>query len=259
MLPETNPSRIGRRWLKRFIYSQFSLLEFFTILLGKTQPRVPFTVKAEPPSVYFNFAIRPDQREAFARYLNLPEGFSICPIRCLADEQGDYLLTLNVYEVTGIARGIRAEWSTYVTDSAGTPRYMVLEARSSEYSMDPVDIITRKSRVEHALTDNTIVTTVSSLNEQLFSAKIALGEARPAVKLHPEWTAANDYIYWRNGVCDRTFYNAGLADPAARLLSTPQSQIDNQTHWAPFLETTPRHIVMFENAIDFVVVPWANL
>lgn len=259
MLPETNPSRTGRRLLKRFIYAQFSLLEFFTILLGKTQPRVPFTVKADPPSVYFNFAIRPGQLAAFTRYLNLAEGFSACPIRCLADDEGDYLLTLNVYEVTGIARGIRAEWSTYVTDPEGIPRYMVVEAGSSEYSMDPVDIITRKSRVEHALTDNSVHTTVSSLNGQLFNAEVALGESLSAVKLHPEWVAANDYIYWRNGVCDHTFYNTGLADPKARLLSTAQAHIDNQTHWAPFLEAMPRHIVLFENAIDFVVVPWANV
>ena len=62
----------------------------------------------------------------------------------LQREEADYLLTLNVYEVTGIAVGIRAEWSTYITDNNGVPRYMVVEAQSSEYSMDPIDIITKK-------------------------------------------------------------------------------------------------------------------
>ena len=81
-----------------------------------------------------NFRIKAEQREEFERYANLPAGFEICPIRCLADDSADYLLTLNVYEVEGLASGRRAEWSTYILDNTNRPRYMVLEAASSTWS-----------------------------------------------------------------------------------------------------------------------------
>jgi hypothetical protein len=259
MLPDTNQSRTGRRALKRFLYSQMSIMDAFKILLGKTQPRVPFTVKADPASVYYNFKIRDDQLQAFIAYINLPEGFAVCPIHCLAGEEGDYMLTLNVYEVTGIAVGIRAEWSTYITDNNGVPRYMVVEAQSSEYSMDPIDIITKKGRVEHATADGAVSTTVASLDGHLFQAHYALTADAPAAAIHPEWVAANDYIYWRIGICDRTFYDSGLGNPKARLVPATSARIDDQTHWAQFLEPVPKHVIQFEEAIDFVIMPWTNI
>jgi hypothetical protein len=259
MLPTTNPSRTGRRFLKRFLYSQMSLMDAVAIVLGKTQPRVPFTVKAEPSSVYFNFRVRPEQHDAFTRYCNLPDGFVITPIQCRKGEQADTLLTLNVYEVTGIARGIRAEWSTYIRDPQGVPRYMVLEAQSSEYSMDPVDVITRKGRVEHSSNTAQITTLVAALGGGLFQATVPLTNASDCTDIHSEWVSANDYIYWRNGICDRTFYDTGLAYPTASLIPSNDARISDQTHWAPFLEPIPKHIVQIRNAIDFVIIPWSNI
>jgi hypothetical protein len=258
-LPDTNPSRTGRRALKRLLYSQMSLLDVFKIQSGKTQPRVPFTVKADPSSVYFNFRIREAQLEPFIQYINLPEGFTVCPIHCIDGEEPDYLLTLNVYEVSGIAVGIRVEYSTYIQDDGGIPRYMVLEAQSSEYSMDPIDVITKKGRVEHSTSTDQGRTTVASLDQKLFQATYPLEPDAPKADIHPEWVAANDYIYWRNGICDRTFYDAGLAFPKARHIPPADAIIDDQTHWAQFLEPVPKHIVRYEEAIDFVIMPWVNI
>ena len=260
MLPDTSSSRSGRRLLKRLMYSQFSVLEFFTILAGKTQPRVPFTVKAQPSSVYFNFEILPSKLKAFENYVNLPEGFSLCPMRCLATERkGRYLLTLNTYEVTGISEGLRAEWSSYVLDEHGTPRYMVLEAESARFSMDPVDIVTRRSRVEHAADEDLIDTLVGSQDGKLFQASVRVSDADNDVQLHREWIEANDYIYWRNGICDRVFYDSGLANPHARIVPSAQAEISNNTHWAPFIKKMPVHIVQIANAIEFVIEPWSNV
>ena len=35
-------------------------------------------------------------------------------------DEPEYLLTLNVYRVSGITNGLRAEWSTYIADPDGT-------------------------------------------------------------------------------------------------------------------------------------------
>ena len=259
MLPDTKPPGIGHRFLKRFMYAQLSLWDGVLILLGKSQPKVPFTVRADPASVYYNFRISPERQEDFTRYANLPEGMTLCPVRCLEDDPAELLLTLNVYEVSGLASGVRAEWSTYILDTQRTPRFLVLEAASSTYSMDPVDIITRKSRVEHDTSDGQVRTAVASLDEGVFEARYAIPDDAPHADIAPEWAAANDTIYWRNGVCDRVFYDAALAHPRALRISGSDAQIDNRSHWAEFLAPQPEHILHFLDPIDFIIQPWANV
>ena len=138
--------------------------------------------------------------------------------RCVAGEKPDYLLTLNVYRVSGVTNGVRAEFSTYVADEEGIPRYMVVEARDHSGSMDRIDIITRASRVEHRRDRKAMTTVVASRDGGEFAAtctQAALAKA-PHVQIHGEWVQANDFIYWRNGVRDRCYYDAGMANPQVR-------------------------------------------
>ncbi len=259
MLPATSTSRTGRRILKRILYSQLALRDAFLILFGKAQPTIPFTVKANPCSVYFNFRIRPECADDFVRYINLADGLSLAPIRCLADEEAELLLTLNIYEVTGIVRGIRAEWSTYIGDSEGRPRYMVLEARSSEYSMDPVDIITKRGRVEHSMSATDVRSLVASNEGQLFRSTVALHENYPRARIAHEWIAANDYIYWRNGICDRSYYDANMIDVPVRIVTSDAVSIDDQTHWARFTQPQPKHVLKYDGPLNFMITPWFNV
>jgi hypothetical protein len=258
LAPNSRASRAGRRLLKRLMYSQLGMVEAFRILLGRAEPKAAFTVKADPASVYWNFLIREDQLPAFIDYIKLPEGFEICPIQCLAGEAPGYILTLNVYEVSGLAVGVRAEWSTYILDHMGKPRYMVLEALSSTASLDSVDIITRKSQVEHS-TVRGAQTLVKDLEGGQFESRYADKAVTGHASLAPQWLEANDYIYWRSGICDRTFYDSGLANPEAVLVEPASVEIANHTHWERFLEPLPRHVIQFNNAIDFVISPWENL
>ncbi|MEE4143387.1 MAG: hypothetical protein V2I26_01185, partial [Halieaceae bacterium] len=209
-LPDTSPSRRGRRLLKRVMYSQLAMRDAFMILIGRERPNLRFTVLADPPSVYFNFPIKKEMAQEFSDYVNLAEGFSLAPIQCLADDEPTLMLTLNIYEVSGLVRGPRAEWSTYVADNDGKPRYMVVEARAAAGSMDPVNIFTRPDRVEHRVTAGCLVSTVAAGEGSLFESSVPLDKAYPLVRPASQWIEANDYIYWRNGVCDRTYYDAGL-------------------------------------------------
>ena len=256
--PNTRWSRIGRRLLKRMMYSQLGVIDALLILLGKSEPKASFTIKADPASVYWNFHIRDDQLAAFIDYIRLPTGFEVCPIRCIRDEESAYILTLNVYEVSGLAVGMRAEWSTYIRDHLGKPRYMVLEALSSTTSIDSVDIITRKSQVEHK-TGSTAHTLFKDLHNGQFQSHYAVEDTLGEAILAPEWLQANDYIYWRSGIYDRTFYDSGLANPQAVCIDPQAVEISNDTHWFPFLDPLPRHVIQFQNAIDFVISPWGNV
>lgn len=256
MLPAASTARGGRRVLKRILYSLFTLRDAVLMLIGKAEPRLPFTVKAEPSSVYYNFAVKPAQADAFERYITLPPGFRLAPMRCLAGEEPRLLLTLNVYEVTGLTVGIRAEWSTYIYDEDGIGRYMVLEARSSEYSMDPVDIITKRGRVEHTMSDSDIRTVVASHHEQLFTCTLRMHDDQPLADIAPQWIAANDFIYWRNGFCDRTYYGETMVNASVRQASASDYDIEDATHWAPFIEAEPVHVLRYEGPLHFMITPW---
>lgn len=258
-LPDPPMKRTGRRVLKRTLYSLFTWRDAVRILFGRAEPSLPFTVKADPPSVYFNFRVRPEQAEAFAGYINIPPEFTLAPMRCVAGDEPELLLTLNVYEVSGLAVGIRAEWSTYVYDADGVPRYMVVEAQSSEYSMDPIDIITPKGRVEHEVGPGFLRTVVESLEAGLFEATTPLDDAQPRVDVAREWLAANDYIYWRNGLCDRTFYDAHMADPPVRSVPVDDVQLSDNTHWAPFVEPVPVNVLRYEGPLHFMITAWVNI
>jgi hypothetical protein len=259
VLPTVGTSRVGRRILKRFLYSQLALRDAFLILFGRVQPTIAFTVESNPCSIYFNFRIRPECREAFERHINLADNLALSPIRCLADETPELILTLNVYEVSGIVSGLRAEWSTYITDTEGKPRYMVLEARCAKGSMDPVELFTRPGRVEHRMTSTTVESLVASDAGALFRATCTLRDEHPHAKIATEWIVANDNIYWRNGIYDRTYYDAAMIDAPVRSIPAEDVIIDDQTPWAEFTEPQPKQVLKYEGPLHFMITPWANV
>ena len=250
-----------RRLVKALLYTPLALFNAFRIPFGKAQPSVEFTVEADPPSVYYNFRVKSDRLEEFKRYLALPDNLPLTPIRCVEGEEADFLLTLNVYRVSGITSGVRAEFSTYIADDAGIPRYMVVEARDHEGSMDPIDIFTKASPVQQERNGEAMTTLVESNDKGLFRARAAQAvfDAASYVAIHGDWIAANDFIYWRNGVRDRCYYDAGMAKPQVRALDVEGVELTDATHWAQFLEPVPKHVLVYENAMHFMIVPWENL
>ncbi len=256
-VPLTPFQRGLRKLVKRFLYSQLYLRESILILFGRAKPFVPFRVEADPPSVYFNFAIRPEHVASLERELGLP--YPLAPIRCLAGDEPFHCLTLNVYRVSGLVNGRRAEWSLYVRDPGGTPRYVVVEAASDAASMDPVHIVTRAGQVAHEEADGWLTSDVLSADGTRFVARYPNGAGGARVRAAPEWVEANDFIYWRNGMCDRTFYDAGLANARMHLVDPSQASIEDGTRWGCLVEPTPRHVVVFQDAIDFSISPWWNV
>lgn len=112
-------------------------MEGFKILFGRSKPHISFTIETEPPSVYFNFRIRNEKLEKLEKMLNLPQGFKMVKIRTLTeDNEEHYWLTMNVYRVSGLTNGLRAECSVYVEDPEGRKRYMIVKARTDKKSMD---------------------------------------------------------------------------------------------------------------------------
>lgn len=250
--------RLGRSFLKRFMYSQMAVRTGFMIAIGKEHPLIPFTVEKDPPSIYWVYKIKDSEIEDLAHKIGIPPQFSLCPIRCLDTDEPAYLLTVNAYRVSGLANGIRAEWSVFVRDDSNIPRYMVVDARSSKVSVDPISIITKASHVTHERNGNTIRTQIGE-GENAFRSTLTLPNHAPFVKSSAEWVSANDYIYWGNGICDRTFYNAGLANTKQRRISIENCEIEDGSFWGKLVEPEPVHILVLDNAIEFVISPWENV
>lgn len=250
--------RLGRSILKRYIYSQMTIFSGLRIIFGKDQPLVQFKVEMDPPSIYWVYRIKSSEIDTLLQKLGISSTFSLSPIRCLNTDEPSYFLALNAYRVSGLVNGIRAEWSIFVKDSSNTPRYMIVDARSSNTSMDPVNIITKASKVIHKREGNVIHTEIGK-GEHAFISTITLPDNLPSTHSSAEWVSANDYIYWSNGICDRTFYNAGLADTKQSMINNKNAVIKDGTFWSQFVEPDPVYILKLNNPIEFVVTPWENV
>ena len=250
--------RLGRSFLKRYMYAQLSIWNGFLIAIGKEEPLIRFRIEKDPPSTYWVYRIKSSEIEGLAEKLGIPPEFSLCPIQCLDTDEPAYLLTMNAYKVSGLASGIRAEWSVFVRDANNTPRYMIVEAWSSKLSMDPINIFTKGTTVIHERDDRAIHTQVGE-GDGSFKSTICMLDVEEPVTLSAEWIAANDYIYWTNGVCDRAFYNADLAHAQQLSIKNGNSIIKDGAFWGQIVEPDPVHILVVDNVIELVISQWENI
>ena len=239
---------------------------------GLAQPLAEFSVVDSPPSIFVNWTVPDAQATAFEAVAPLPPGFTLAKVRIVeSDPVPRYWLSLNVYRVSGLTTGLRAEWSTYVDDGDGVPRFMILKARAAEGSLDPIGPLALPEPFEHSVVGSTIRTSMKDTAVQngvplltaddLFTSTIELPAPADRVAAVPtrEWVTANDFIFWRNGVNDRIFHNS--SSHSARLISLDPSAVtvDDHSAWAPFLDPTPAHVLVYLDAIDFVISPWWNV
>ncbi|MCP4436761.1 MAG: hypothetical protein GY812_14855 [Actinomycetia bacterium] len=224
----------------------------------------------------------PDDKVAdFAAFADLPPAFTLAKLRFLeSDPEPQYWLSLNIYEVSGITTGIRAEWSTYVDDGSGVPRFMILAARAADGSMDPIGPEAPAEPFEHARGAGGVVRTHMMrtrpadpdaqagpgaprvlTDELLFDCEFAVPDEdqRSFVQATHEWTACNDFIYWSNGVCDRVFYNANVH--SASMISIPVGgvSLDDRSDYMAFVDPEPAHVLMYLNHLEFAIGPWWNV
>lgn len=262
--PATDPAFRRHRLFKQISYSSITAQTAEKIRAGQEQPLLPFIVKGTPASIFLNFEIRPDRLAAYTQHLKLPPGFQLVPVAIIDGETPRHFLSLNIYEVSGLGgalAGFRAEWSAYVSYKGGRPSFMVVEARNSNFSLDPVNWFTRGTPLTHTDDANGIRSVVASDNGRVFESTIAPAgrAAATPVFASPRWAACNDRIYWPNGVADRVYYDGLLVDTP--LLSIPLNHVTlrDTTIWRDFIHPQPVHVLVFQTALEFVITPWFNV
>ncbi len=122
------------------------------------------------------------RRAAFASAVDLPPGFSLAKVRILeSDPVPRYWLSLNVYRVSGITTGLRAEWSTYVDDGSGTPRFMIVVARAADGSIDPIGPLAPPEPFSHSLGTNGVIST--AMNKTVIQNSVPVRDAGQSLQL----------------------------------------------------------------------------
>ena len=225
---------------------------------GRAEPLAEFLLEPDPPSIFIVFAIDPGKRQALADAIPLPDGVELARMTTVRGSRRRHILVLNVYEAKGLAPGLRAEWSVFVTTGDDpTPSYMVIEAQSSGGSLDPVHLFTPPAdRFTYTATDGVLDVDLAAEGHSFHASIPLAGAPRRA---HPtlEWSEANNRIYWSNGVYDRIYYNGLQFDTAMIDVPRKRVTIDDGSRWAPFVE--PIGVLAFQNRLEFIASPWFNL
>lgn len=247
---------------KAAVFSALGVERAEGITARTAEPMENFFVEEAPPSIFLNFKLDPSKIDALVAALPMPAGLELARLRTLRGGGKHYYLSLNIYEVQGLQgllSGFRAEWSVYVTKEGDpAPRYMVVEAQSSTFSVDPVNGPTQAANLfEYGVEDGVIRVDVQAPGTS-FQATIPLPEKLRRRATTLDWAEANNLIYWRNGVADKIYYNGRVYD--SKMIKVPNRDvtISDGSFWARYILRLDQALV-FENPLDFIASPWNNL
>ncbi|MBT4522723.1 MAG: hypothetical protein HOC23_22215 [Halieaceae bacterium] len=248
--------------LKASVYGELAYRQAQLSKVGQANPNLTFRVEATPPFLYINFIVPDERATALSREIGMPPGLSLSKIQLTEDGNSHYYITLNIYLASGVAAGYRAEWSTYVkqdNDPDATPRFMVVEARSSTPSGDPVNLYTDPSRVDYSVKNNLTKTHVDSDDETFFRASFTIPQQPFMEKITREWAESNDKIFWGNGVYDKAYYNATLVNSDMISIYNGEIAIEDTTRWSKYIDPTPDTVLLSTGPVELVVGLRENL
>lgn len=267
---EKTPEEIlaSRGLAKQLIHAMDAVDYAEAVMHGGNVPWMNFDVGGDPNSIFINFEFE-DQAQIEAFEANeLPDGFRLAPIRILDTDEPTYFLVLNIYNSSGgLVAGARAEWSVFIQDPEDAhPRFLVVQAAAENVSADSVNLLTLPESVSHAFDDGDIVSYVGvedpegGPEQHYFSSRIAWPQdPEDRVGFAREFVAANDFIYWGNGVSDRTLYNASVHNREAVRIANEDIAIRDDSPWRAYIDPTPKHSYVYLNPLEIVISPWWNL
>ncbi len=262
--PADDPAFDRHRLAKHLMYGTLSRQTAADVFKGTEQPLLKFEVLDDPPSLFVNFEIRPDKVDDLVEFLDLPSGFALTPITILEGDTPRLYLSLNIYAVyglRGLLTGNRAEWSVYVTKNEGRPSFMVVDAKASELTLDSVNWFTPGTELTHRRTNDGLSSFVAADDGLSFSSLVAQSGIWKAAHMYPDpsWVAANDRIYWRDGVADRTYYDGDSVDTPVLSVDPEEMTMTDSTVWRQFVDPKPVSVLVYETGFELVISPWYNL
>lgn len=277
---------VASRSILKKLFVGMEAFEYANAVGERTEPAwLDFVVKSEESleeptpagSVYIRWEFRDEAAiEEFERN-ELPAGFRLAPTQFLEsdDPQGEIFFALNLYDAAGgtVVGGARAEWDVFVHGPDGAdpnagvrPRFSVVEALAEEVSADATNLLTPAEPLSHELRDGNVISSVARIDangnelpvfESSFPVPVP-GEA-PVARFTREMAIGNDYIYWGHGVSDRVLYNATTFNHDAHFVDISQLTFTDSSRWAQYLKPEAMDAVYYQNTLEYVAWPMANL
>jgi len=242
---------------KATVFSELEYKRAAAVTQNQAEPMADFLLEAHPPAIFLNFRIPADRRSALEAAIPLPPGFHLAPIQPHAGVARDYYMSLNIYLAAGLAPGYRAEWSVYAQKEGDThPRFMIIDARTSTLSIDPITFITVPTKIFKYVAGPYALGVDIRARDMTFQAFIPVPPKPVHTGLNLDWAECNNLVYWRNGVADKIYYNESAYGDVA-ILPTQNAVIQDGTRWARFIELD--HIFIYPDRQTFVASPWNNL
>ena len=237
------------------------------VQVGGNPAWLNFDVGSNPNSIFINFEFTSAAQRAAFEANELPAGFKLAPLRILETDDPTYFLVLNVYQSSGgLVEGARAEWSVFVEDpESGAPRFLVVQAAAENIAADPVNLLTFPEPVSHTLTAGTVNSYVGELQpggaeELYFQSSFPWPDSSAeGSRFAREFVAANDFIFWGNGVADRGVFNGTVYAREADIVNPDTLQITDRSRWARYIKPEPYHALIYRNPLEIVISPWWNL
>lgn len=263
--PHMNPLKMNLlRTVKRLMYSQLGIINAVQVLRDKQNPYIDFKVENHPPAIYLNYRIKPEKLEDFKKAMHIPPDIKLLPVTTMEGGKPEYTLTLNAYRVSGsLINQLRADWSVYIDRGDGKPAYLVVDAFSDKHSMDPVHVVTKPT--DYVYTEQHNNHKQLDLAMKMPSGKVfefhypddvdkVTREALP----DRTWLAANDFVFWKNGVCDQVYMDGHAYNSPYKQLPVADCMV-NAHDWHEFVEARPYEALALTEPALFIVSPWANL
>jgi hypothetical protein len=251
--------------LKRYMYAVFGIANSVQILRDKELPVINFQIEKDPPSIFVNYRIKPDKLDAFKKALNLPKHVKFLPVSTLEGGKSEYLLSLNAYRVSGsILNQKRAEWSVYIDRGDGKPSFLIIDAYSDKLALDSKNLFTKPSDftyTDEQDSNKQLDMSIRTDNEGSYSFQYPKDPLAESSEYLPDrnWMAANDYVFWLDGVCDMAFMNGKAFNNPIKKLPLEMCKSNYNLKWKEFIEENPIEVLALTEVTPMLVSPWANL
>ena len=229
------------------VYNPYSRINFHS----------PFTIS--PKSLYINYKLDIEQLNHLNNYVKTrTNNFDLMPISMekAYDEKLDYYISLNIYNCSSPIflnnqQITRFEINTYVQDekNKGT---LIVDYISNGLSMDPINIFKEKNYLFY---DGNTIRGNNKDKSIFINGTINMDYTNNVFHVSDDLSYYSDYIYYRNGIYDKLFYDTTLTN--ARTLSPSINYLEFRFLNLTFKE--PDSIFYFQDNIHFVGSMWDNL
>ena len=221
----------------------------------------PFSV--QPLSTYINFKLEKIQAEHLQEYINkYTNTLELFPIKLLPWDMPAYYLSVNIYNCSSPLFSnnennvTRCEINTYVKDKENNYGTLILDYCSNSLSLDPVNLFKDKQNAKFYKDGDNLHYEVTNDKINFVMDFNYLKTKINRFLLSDNLIQFTDNIYYKNGICDKLFYDSSLVRSVIKI----PSKINNFKFFYKNIQFDKIHsIFYFENKINFICGLWHNL